>query len=70
MQPSLAPGQRLVDREGRLWRWDGFTAMAARPSPAAEHLRHSNRLAVLEGEIAAAEAERSAAEQRRRRGAG
>jgi chromosome segregation protein len=62
LQPSLAPGQRLVDREGRLWRWDGFTARAARPSSAAEHLRHKNRLAVLDGEIAAAEAERSAAQ--------
>ena len=28
LQPSLAPGQRLVDREGRLWRWDGFVSRA------------------------------------------
>ena len=47
LQPSLAPGQRLVDREGRLWRWDGFTSIKPGPSPAAQHLRHSNRLAVL-----------------------
>ena len=52
LQPSLAPGQRLVDREGRLWRWDGFVSLGCGPSLAAEHLRHRNRLAVLESEIA------------------
>jgi chromosome segregation protein len=52
LQPSLVPGQRLVDREGRLWRWDGFVSIGCGPSLAAEHLRHANRLAVLESEIA------------------
>ena len=52
LQPSLAPGQRLVDRQGRLWRWDGFVSLGCGPSIAAEHLRHRNRLAVLEREIA------------------
>jgi chromosome segregation protein len=52
LQPSLTPGQRLVDREGRLWRWDGFVSLGCGPSPAAEHLRHANRLAVMESEIA------------------
>jgi chromosome segregation protein len=52
LQPSLAPGQRLVDREGRLWRWDGFVSLGCGPSITAEHLRHRNRLAVLETEIA------------------
>jgi chromosome segregation protein len=56
LQPRLAPGQRLVDREGRLWRWDGFTSLAAGPSSAAQRLRHRNRLAVLEVEITTAEA--------------
>src|SRR5205823_12793110 len=55
LQPSLAPGQRLVDRQGRMWRWDGFTRRAPGPSPAAEHLRQKNRLAVLAAEIAAVE---------------
>ena len=55
LQPSLVPGQRLVDRQGRMWRWDGFTRMAPRPSSAAEHLRHRNRLAVLANEIAGVE---------------
>ena len=52
LQPSLAPGQRLVDREGRLWRWDGFVSLGHGPSLPAEHLRHANRFAVLESEIA------------------
>jgi chromosome segregation protein len=56
LQQSLAPGQRLVDREGRLWRWDGFTSIASGPSPAAEHLRHRNRLVALDGEIRLGEA--------------
>ena len=34
----LKPGQRLVSREGDLWRWDGFTTAAEAPSPAARRL--------------------------------
>src|SRR5271166_1819769 len=69
LQQSLVPGQRLVDRQGRMWRWDGFTRIAPGPSPAAELLRHKNRLAVLADEIAGDEeagrtAEQSAAEAR------
>ena len=64
LQSRLAPGQRLVDREGRLWRWDGFTSLKPGPSFAAEHLRHRNRLTVLEEEIAAAAQARSSAAQR------
>ncbi len=30
LQSHLKPGQRLVSREGDLWRWDGFVAAAAR----------------------------------------
>ena len=44
LQRNLAPGQRLVGRDGGLWRWDGFTRLAANPSAAAQHLRHKNRL--------------------------
>jgi chromosome segregation protein len=69
LQRILVPGQRLVDRQGRMWRWDGFTRIAPGPSPAAELLRHKNRLAVLADEIARDEeagraAEQSAAEAR------
>jgi chromosome segregation protein len=62
LQPRLAPGQRLVDREGRLWRWDGFVSLGCGPSIAAEHLRHRNRLAVLESEIATVKTAAVAAE--------
>ncbi|MGE3872135.1 MAG: chromosome segregation SMC family protein, partial [Parvibaculaceae bacterium] len=35
LQSELKPGQRLVSREGDVWRWDGFTAAADAPSAAA-----------------------------------
>jgi chromosome segregation protein len=56
LQASLVPGQRLVDSDGRLWRWDGFARTAPAPSATAQHLRQRNRLAALAGEIAAVEA--------------
>ena len=62
LQPRLMPGQRLVDREGRLWRWDGFVSLGSVPSAAAEHLRHGNRLVVLDGEIADVRTQALAAE--------
>ncbi|WP_376705621.1 chromosome segregation protein SMC [Mesorhizobium sp. ISC25] len=46
----LAPGQRLVSREGALWRWDGFTASADAPTAAAQRLAQKNRLAELDAE--------------------
>ncbi len=48
----LAPGQRLVSREGDIWRWDGFTQAAEAPTPAARRLVERNRLADLRGEEA------------------
>jgi chromosome segregation protein len=54
LQPLLGPGQGLVDREGRLWRWDGFVRIGAGPSAAAEQLRQRNRLEQLATEIAEA----------------
>ncbi len=62
LQPHLMPGQRLVDRDGRLWRWDGFTRMAPAPSPAAQQLRHKNRLAEIDPEIVRLEMEGRARE--------
>jgi chromosome segregation protein len=52
LQPQLLPGQRLVSREGDIWRWDGFTAAADAPSAAAKRLAERNRLASLEVEMA------------------
>ncbi|MER8758686.1 chromosome segregation protein SMC [Mesorhizobium sp. M0976] len=50
LQTLLAPGQRLVSREGALWRWDGFTASADAPTAAAQRLAQKNRLAELNAE--------------------
>ncbi|PYE85331.1 chromosome segregation protein SMC [Phyllobacterium leguminum] len=50
LQKLLMPGQRLVSREGALWRWDGYTASADAPTPAAQRLAQKNRLAELEQE--------------------
>ncbi|HEX5454307.1 MAG TPA: chromosome partitioning protein ParA, partial [Stellaceae bacterium] len=56
LQAGLAAGQSLVDRDGRLWRWDGYVRLAPASPAAAEQLRQRNRLARLDGEIAAASA--------------
>ena len=48
---SCRPGQRLVSREGDVWRWDGFTSAADAPSAAAKRLAERNRLALLEVEM-------------------
>lgn len=50
LQGLLAPGQRLVSREGALWRWDGLTASADAPTAAAQRLAQKNRLAELDAE--------------------
>jgi chromosome segregation protein len=50
----LRPGQRLVSREGDLWRWDGFTVTADAPTAAGRRLAARNRLAELDREIEAA----------------
>jgi chromosome segregation protein len=56
LQSELKPGQRLVSREGDVWRWDGFTAAADAPSAAAKRLAERNRLVALEAEAAEAQA--------------
>jgi chromosome segregation protein len=47
---QLKPGQRLVSREGDLWRWDGFTVTSDAPTAAARRLAARNRLAELDRE--------------------
>jgi len=53
---QLAPGARLVSREGDLWRWDGFVRRSDAPQPAATRLEHKNRLAAARAELKGAEA--------------
>ena len=66
--PLLKPGQRLVSREGDLWRWDGFAVAANAPTGAARRLAERNRLAEIESELRprAREAEAKRAGRRRK----
>ena len=59
----LKPGQRLVSREGDLWRWDGFAVAANAPTGAARRLAERNRLAEIEQELDAARADAEAKRQ-------
>jgi len=54
---KLKVGQRLVSREGDLWRWDGYTAAAHAPTGAARRLAERSRLADIDTETKAARAE-------------
>ncbi|MBP1859608.1 chromosome segregation SMC family protein [Rhizobium herbae] len=60
--PLLKTGQRLVTREGAVWRWDGHVTGADAPSAAALRLEQKNRLAELEGELTEARDELTARE--------
>lgn len=55
LQALLKPGQRLVSREGHIWRWDGYVASAEAPTPAVIRLKQRNRLAELDSTIAGAD---------------
>jgi chromosome segregation protein len=63
LQAQLQPGCRLVSREGALWRWDGFTARADAPKPAAVRLEQKTRLAEVETEIETIEPRAKAARE-------
>jgi len=65
LRALLQPGQRLVSKEGDLWRWDGFTQAAEAPTPAARRLVEKNRLGDLQYE---AEAARAIADDLKREG--
>ncbi|MET7242216.1 AAA family ATPase [Methylobacterium sp. EM32] len=60
LRERLHPGQRLVTRRGDLHRWDGLTAAAEAPRPAARRLSERNRLESL-SEAAAEARERAEA---------
>ena len=55
LRARLHPGQRLVSREGDLWRWDGFTTHADAKTAAAIRLEQRNRLSVLDHDYDAAQ---------------
>jgi len=55
LRADLRPGQRLVNREGAVWRWDGFTIRAGAPNAAALRLRQRNRMRELEAQLDDAE---------------
>ncbi len=52
---TLSAGQRLVSRNGDLWRWDGFVARAEAKTAAAIRLEQRNRLHQLEKDLNVAE---------------
>jgi len=61
---ELKAGQRLVTREGAVYRWDGHVTGADAPSAAALRLAQKNRLAELEGEAELARDVLAEAEER------
>ena len=56
LQASLGIGQRLVSRDGGLWRWDGFTVSPDATTGAAGRLEQRNRLADIRTRISALKA--------------
>ncbi|NML74476.1 chromosome segregation protein SMC [Rhizobium sp. S-51] len=64
LMPKLLPGQRLVTREGAVYRWDGHVTGSEAPSAAALRLAQKNRLAEIETELEEAAYALSDAEER------
>jgi chromosome segregation protein len=60
---QLKTGQRLVSREGDVWRWDGFVAAAHAPTGAARRLAERARLVDIENELEQARIDASARRQ-------
>ncbi|HVV94227.1 MAG TPA: AAA family ATPase, partial [Hyphomicrobiales bacterium] len=56
LQGALRSGQRLVSREGDLWRWDGYTVLATAETAAARRLVERARLAEIEDGLEAVRA--------------
>ena len=63
LSARLQNGQRLVTRDGALWRWDGFVAAAEAPTPAAVRLEQRNRLVELRAQLGALAAIAAEAEE-------
>jgi len=56
---SLKPGQRLVSREGHLWRWDGFVRTPDAPISAAARLEQKARIEAAQTELVSRQDERA-----------
>ncbi|TDW36542.1 condensin subunit Smc [Rhizobium azibense] len=61
---DLKPGQRLVTKDGAVYRWDGHVTGADAPSAAALRLAQKNRLGELESEVSLARDILAEAEER------
>ncbi len=61
LQPGLSIGQRLVSREGDLWRWDGFVRSAEAPLPTAERMAQRTRREECQRDLVVAQKDRDAA---------
>ena len=64
LQGELVPGQRLVDRTGALWRWDGYTHSSGETTPVSRRFQQKNRFDQLARAIDAAEQHRAEAQAR------
>jgi chromosome segregation protein len=60
---ELNQGQRLVSRDGALWRWDGFTVGTDAPTAAAARLKQMRRLREVRNLLTGAGAALTAAEE-------
>ena len=67
LQRQLRPGQRLVSRQGDLWRWDGFVMAAQGATAAASRLAERSRLSALAGQEAQSRQAADAASSRMQR---
>lgn len=50
LRDLLRPGQRLVTRDGALWRWDGYTVRSDALTAATTRLNQRNRLTALDAQ--------------------
>ncbi|GEO84206.1 MULTISPECIES: chromosome segregation protein SMC [Alphaproteobacteria] len=64
LMPRLLPGQRLLTREGAVYRWDGHVRGSEAPSAAALRLAQKNRLSEIEAEVEEAQYALADAEER------
>ena len=61
LQAELKQGQRLVSRDGSLWRWDGFSVSAGAATAAAARLTQRNQLREVRAALPDARAKAAAA---------